>query len=96
MGYETILTPVLLMIGFGPHQVVPAVLVSQLAGDFLARASRGANEDGYLCKGEISFSFIAVLNCIPLHIEDGHHLGNRDHKDIFCCFQHRLQPCHVL
>lgn len=36
MGYGTILTPVLLMIGFDPLQVVPGVLVSQLAGDFLA------------------------------------------------------------
>ncbi len=36
MGYGTILTPVLLMIGFDPVQVVPAVLVSQLAGDFSA------------------------------------------------------------
>ncbi len=36
MGYGTILTPVLLIIGFDPLQVVPAVLVSQLPGDFLA------------------------------------------------------------
>jgi uncharacterized membrane protein YfcA len=28
MGYGTLLTPVLLMIGFDPLQVVPAVLVS--------------------------------------------------------------------
>jgi len=35
MGYGTVLTPVLLLIGFDPLQVVPAVLVSQLAGDFL-------------------------------------------------------------
>ena len=35
-GYGTALTPVLLMMGFDPLQVVPAVLVSQLAGDFLA------------------------------------------------------------
>jgi len=36
MGYGTILTPVLLMLGFDPLEVVPAVLISQLAGDFLA------------------------------------------------------------
>jgi uncharacterized membrane protein YfcA len=35
MGYGTALTPMLLMMGFDPLQVVPAVLVSQLAGDFL-------------------------------------------------------------
>ncbi len=36
MGYGTILTPVLLMVGFDPHQIVPAVLISQLIGGFLA------------------------------------------------------------
>lgn len=36
MGYGTLLTPVLLLLGFDSHQVVPAVLISQLAGDFLA------------------------------------------------------------
>jgi hypothetical protein len=38
MGYGTILTPMLLIIGFDPLQVIPAILVSQLAGDFLAAA----------------------------------------------------------
>jgi uncharacterized membrane protein YfcA len=36
MGYGTILTPVLLMVGFEPSQIVPAVLISQLVGGFLA------------------------------------------------------------
>lgn len=36
MGYGTILAPVLLMVGFNPVQVVPAVLVSQLIGGLLA------------------------------------------------------------
>jgi hypothetical protein len=36
MGYGTILAPVLLMMGFDPFQVVPAVLVSQLVGGLLA------------------------------------------------------------
>jgi uncharacterized membrane protein YfcA len=35
-GYGTILTPALLMVGFDPFKVVPAVLVSQLIGNFLA------------------------------------------------------------
>lgn len=35
MGYGTILTPVLLILGFDPFQVIPSVLVSQLSGDFL-------------------------------------------------------------
>jgi uncharacterized membrane protein YfcA len=36
MGYGTILTPLLLIAGYDPLQVVPAVLISQLAGNFLA------------------------------------------------------------
>jgi len=36
MGYGTLLAPMLLLAGFDPLQVVPAVLISQLAGDFLA------------------------------------------------------------
>jgi len=36
MGYGTILTPVLLMIGFEPLQIVPSVLISQLIGGLLA------------------------------------------------------------
>lgn len=36
MGYGTILTPALLVLGFDALQVVPAVIASQLVGDFLA------------------------------------------------------------
>lgn len=36
MGYGTILTPALLVLGFDVLQVVPAVIASQLVGDFLA------------------------------------------------------------
>lgn len=35
MGYGTILTPVLLMMGFDPLQIIPAVLISQLMGGLL-------------------------------------------------------------
>ena len=36
MGYGTILTPALLLFGYDPLRVVPAVIASQLVGDFLA------------------------------------------------------------
>jgi len=36
MGYGTILTPVLLMVGFDPLHIVPAVLISQLIGGLLS------------------------------------------------------------
>ena len=35
-GYGTLLTPVLLLLGYDPAEAVPAVLFSQLTGDFLA------------------------------------------------------------
>lgn len=36
MGYGTILVPILLIVGFDPFQIVPAVLISQLVGGLLA------------------------------------------------------------
>lgn len=36
MGYGTVLTPILLMAGFDVTHVVPAVIISQLGGDFAA------------------------------------------------------------
>ena len=30
MGYGTTLTPVFLLMGFGPYEIVPAILVSEL------------------------------------------------------------------
>jgi hypothetical protein len=36
MGYGTTLTPVLLLVGFSPMQVVPAILLSELISGILA------------------------------------------------------------
>jgi uncharacterized membrane protein YfcA len=36
MGYGTILTPAMLMLGFDALEVVPAIIASQFVGDFLA------------------------------------------------------------
>ena len=50
MGYGTTLTPVLLLIGFAPLQVVPAILMAQfIAGIFAATLHNGA--------GNVSFDF---------------------------------------
>ncbi len=50
MGYGTTLTPVLLLIGFSPLQIVPAVLLSQfISGIFAASLHHGA--------GNVSFDF---------------------------------------
>jgi len=50
MGYGTTLTPLLLLIGFSPLQVVPAILLSQfLSGIFAATLHQGA--------GNVSFDF---------------------------------------
>jgi uncharacterized protein len=50
MGYGTTLTPVLLLMGFSPLQVVPAILLSQFfSGIFAATLHQGA--------GNVSFDF---------------------------------------
>jgi uncharacterized membrane protein YfcA len=50
MGYGTTLTPLLLLTGFSPLQIVPSILLSQfLAGTFAARLHQGA--------GNVSFDF---------------------------------------
>ncbi len=36
MGYGTTLTPVFLLMGFGPHEIVPAILMSELITGMLA------------------------------------------------------------
>ena len=36
MGYGTTLTPIFLLMGFGPHEIVPAILVSELVSGMLA------------------------------------------------------------
>lgn len=50
MGYGTTLTPLLLLIGFSPLQIVPSILLSQfLCGIFAATLHQGA--------GNVSFDF---------------------------------------
>lgn len=50
MGYGTTLTPLLLLIGFSPLQIVPAILLSQfISGIFAATLHQGA--------GNVSFDF---------------------------------------
>jgi len=66
MGYGTILTPVLLMIGFDPLQVVPAVLVSQLAGDFLAAFFHHEFKNVNLSIGSKHFKVAVTLSLLGL------------------------------
>jgi uncharacterized membrane protein YfcA len=50
MGYGTTLTPLLLLIGFSPLQIVPSILLSQfISGIFAATLHQGA--------GNVSFNF---------------------------------------
>jgi len=50
MGYGTTLTPLLLLIGFSPLQIVPSILLSQfISGIFAATLHHGA--------GNVSFDF---------------------------------------
>jgi hypothetical protein len=66
MGYGTMLTPVLLMLGLAPFQVVPAVLVSQLAGDFLAVMFHHRFENVNLSIGSRDFKIALILAALSL------------------------------
>ena len=66
MGYGTLLTPMLLIIGFCPLEVVPAVLVSQLAGDFLAAFFHHRFENVNLSIGSKYFKVSVALAILGL------------------------------
>ena len=66
MGYGTILTPVLLLIGFAPLQIIPAVLVSQLAGDVLAAAFHHRLQNVNLSLGSKHFKVALLLATLSL------------------------------
>src|SRR4030042_2655848 len=62
MGYGTILTPVLLIMGFAPLHVVPAVLLSQLAGDFVSSFFHHKLGNVNLSPGHQGFRVAMVLS----------------------------------
>jgi uncharacterized membrane protein YfcA len=66
MGYGTLLTPVLLMLGFDPLHVVPAVLISQLAGDFLAALFHHRLKNVDLSFGSIHFKIAVTLAVLSI------------------------------
>lgn len=66
MGYGTLLIPMLLMLGLEPLQVVPAVLVSQLAGDFLAALFHHRFENVDLSIGSSHFKIALILAILSL------------------------------
>ncbi len=55
MGYGTLLVPILLILGLDPLQVVPAVLISQFVGDFLAALFHHIFENADLSLGSLQF-----------------------------------------
>ncbi|MCW4052541.1 MAG: sulfite exporter TauE/SafE family protein [Candidatus Bathyarchaeota archaeon] len=55
MGYGTLLVPMLLILGLNPLQVVPAVLISQFVGDFLAAFFHHIFENADLSFGSVQF-----------------------------------------
>lgn len=66
MGYGTMLTPALIIIGFDPIRVVPAVLTSQLAGDFLAAFFHHEFKNVDLSIGSKHFKVAATLSLLGL------------------------------
>ncbi len=85
MGYGTTLTPVLLLMGFEPLQIIPAALLSQLTAGFLAAGMHHSvgNVDfkrhpyhlkialflGILSALGAIFAVVAVLNLPPFYVK---------------------------
>ncbi len=80
MGYGTTLTPVMLLLGYEPMQVVPAVLLSELITGLLAGVLHHNLGNAELLPGNLTFSSMAASvkhggitetfrkNC-PLHLK---------------------------
>ncbi|HUV95497.1 MAG TPA: sulfite exporter TauE/SafE family protein [Anaerolineae bacterium] len=66
MGYGTILTPALLLLGYDALQVVPAVIASQLVGDFLAAFFHHQSKNVDLSIGSRDFQTGAMLAAFSL------------------------------
>jgi uncharacterized membrane protein YfcA len=61
MGYGTLLVPMLLILGLDPLQVVPAVLISQFVGDFLAAFFHHIFENADLSFGSVQFRIAMIF-----------------------------------
>jgi uncharacterized membrane protein YfcA len=66
MGYGTLLTPMLLIVGFNPLQVIPAVLISQLVGDFLTAFFHHRFENVNLSVGSKDLKVSVMLGALGL------------------------------
>ncbi len=66
MGYGTLMTPMLLILGFDPLRVVPAVLVSQLIGNFLAALFHHRFKNVDLSIGSQHFKIAMTLAVLSL------------------------------
>jgi len=79
MGYGTILAPVLLIMGFDPLVAVPAILLSQAVGGFVASVFHHQFENASFTAGSKDLKIVLVITslgivatifaaCIALHI----------------------------
>ncbi|HNW38910.1 MAG TPA: sulfite exporter TauE/SafE family protein [Candidatus Omnitrophota bacterium] len=64
MGYGTALTPILIIVGFEPLQVIPAVLISQLFTDIAACISHHKLKNVDLKIGSADFKAAALLGAL--------------------------------
>jgi len=80
MGYGTTLTPLFLLMGFGPHEIVPAILVSELCTGLLAGICHHAEgnvnfrprNSGFLRVHEIVHPvryYHTLRGSLPLHLK---------------------------
>lgn len=66
MGYGTILSPILLILGFGPLVVVPAILLSQAFGGFTASVFHHQFENVSFKSGSKDMNIVIVITAFGI------------------------------
>jgi hypothetical protein len=66
MGYGTILTPLLIAMGFAPHAAVPAVLISQAFGGFAAAVFHHRFENVSFARDSRDLKVVLVISTLGI------------------------------
>ena len=66
MGYGTLLTPILILMGYEPLEIVPLILFSELSPDSLAAAMHHKKGNVNFQKDSIEFKTAAILTACSI------------------------------
>lgn len=62
MGYGTILSPVLIILGFNPFVAIPAVLLSQAIGGFTASVFHHQLDNANVNRGSRDLKIVMIIS----------------------------------